>query len=109
MKFTGYSDFLDFFFHISVDKNVTLLNFNEFTMNEGYEIRKIILGVKDFGSMNVARTRRNFFEILLKIILKTPNVYNIMQAVYSKFDDQKGIFGFENPNELSVFLSQSMT
>jgi hypothetical protein len=55
---------------------------------------KIIFGVKDIGQINVIKTRKDLFETFFQIIMKSYQAKNILQTVYSKFDNLEGVLGF---------------
>lgn len=56
-------------------------------MNEGYEMSKIMLGVKETGQLNVSKTRKQFFEMFLQIILKKEKINQILQNFPGTFDN----------------------
>lgn len=63
-------------------------------INDGYEMSKIMIGVKDIGQLNIVKTRRDLFETFFQIIMKSYQAKNILQNVYTKFDNLEGVLGF---------------
>ncbi len=84
-----------------MDNNLNVENFDYLMLDERVPFSKIVLGVKGLvGMASVVETRKLFYEVFLKIMLRYDFVEKIVKNIKITADSFSNIMGLSKPSTI---------
>lgn len=91
------------------NSNVVICNFEENMVDDLFKFSKIVLGVKSLiGMESVVQTRKCFYEVFLKLMLRFDFVDNIVKNMKISPDSFSNILGLSKPSTILPHETSSM-
>lgn len=101
LKNLKYPKFIEKVLELTENNNLNVENFDILMLDERVPFSKIVLSVKALvGITSVVETRKLFYEVFLKIMLRYDFVENIVKNMKMTADSFSNIMGLSKPSTI---------